>query len=227
MQWTRVATLLVGALVLSACGQPESASRNVVLSPQDGLTLATQGPDTTGATDRVNVMLPLYHVQGVNVIVPSSLRSSEANVYYPLADIVWRGDPLGNRHEQVRQIFREAAATATFSMTRGRAAVVEISVTRFHAVTDKTRYSVGGTHSMHFMLTVRDAQTGAVIDGPRPIVADVKAAGGVRAIAEDAAGRTQRVVVTERLVQVLRTELSGPVVAQVSRADTAPTTITN
>ncbi len=227
MQSIRIVTVLTGALLLTACGQPESVSRSVVLAPENGFTLATQGDDVAGATETATVMLPLYDVQGVNVIVPSNLRSSEADVYYPLADIVWRGEPLGNRHDQVRQIFREATATATGSMTRGRAAVVEVQVTRFHCVTDKTRFSVGGTHSLHFILTVRDAQTGEVIDGPRAVVADVKAVGGVRALAEDAAGRTQRVVVLERLVQVLRSELSGPVQAQVSRADVAPATIAN
>ncbi len=227
MKSIRISILLMSALALSACGQPESASRGVILAPEDGFTLATRGPDVTAATETTTDIQPLYHVQDVNVIVPSSLLSSEANVFYPLADIVWRGEPLGNRHEQVRKIFKEAAATATSSMTRGRAAIVEVSVTRFHCVTEKTRYSVGGTHSMHFTLTVRDAQSGEVIDGPRPVVADVKAVGGVRAAAEDAAGRTQLVVVTERLVQVLRRELSGPVQAQVSRVDTAPSTIAN
>lgn len=49
-----------------------------------------------------------------------------------------------------------------------------------------------------------------MIDGPRKVVADVKAAGGYKAIAEDDAGRTQRVVVVERLAQVIARELSAP-----------------
>ena len=57
--------------------------------------------------------------------------------------------------------------------------------------------------------------------------AGVKAAGGARAIAEDQAGRTQRVVVVERLTEVIRRELSAPMVAvpegmQVSRFDGSP-----
>jgi hypothetical protein len=226
MHMIRSFVALTSAVFLLACGQPESASRGV-LAQESGFTLATRGPDVAGAT----VMAPLYAVQGVNVIVPPELRASEANAYYPLADIVWRGEPVGNRHQQVRQIFDEALGSATAGMTNGRAAIVDVTVTRFHCLTEKTRYSVGGTHSMHFTLTVRDAVTGQVIDGPRPVVADVKAAGGSRALAEDAAGRTQRVVVMERLVYVLRRELSGPVAntarAVVSRADVAPATIAN
>jgi hypothetical protein len=224
MQMIRIIGVLTGALMLTACGQPESVSRNVA-AQQTGLTLATQGREVDGGS--VTAMAALYAVREVNVIVPSTLRSSEANVFYPFADIVWRGEPMGNRHDQVRQIVGEALGTATEGMTNGRAAVVDVTVTRFHCLTEKTRYSVGGTHSMQFTLTVRDAVTGEVIDGPRPIVADVKAAGGRRAMAEEAAGRTQRVVVMERLVHVLRRELSGPVQAVVARADTAPAAIAN
>ncbi len=224
MPLTRIVAVLTAALMLAACGQPESASRSIA-TQQDGLTLATQGPGALGA--RQDVRVPLYVVQSVNVIVPSSLRASEANVFYPLADIVWRGEPLGNRHEQVRQIFREALGTATDGVTTGRPAIVEVNVTRFHCLTEKTRYSVGGTHSMHFTLTVRDAVTGEVIDGPRPVVADVKASGGGRALAEEAAGRTQRVVVMERLVQVLRRELSVPVQTVAARADVTPAAVAN
>jgi hypothetical protein len=227
MQFNHIVGMLAGALMLSACGRPEIVTRSGGLVEDSGYTLATQGRDVALAADTATLMQPLYDVRDVSVIVPSDLRASEANVFYPLADIVWRGEPLGNRHDQVRQIFNEATNTATTPMTRGRPAVVEISVTRFHCVTEKTRYSVGGTHSMHFTLTVRDAQTGAVIDGPRPVVADTKAVGGSRALAEDAAGRTQRVVVLERLVTVLRRELSVPAQTQVTRADIAPATIAN
>ncbi len=224
MQLIRIVGLLAGAVLLTACGQPESVSRSVV-AQENGFTLATQGRDVAGVSETARV--PLYNVQDFNVIVPSTLRASEANVFYPLADIVWRGEPLGNRHEQVRQIVGEALGTATDGMNNGRAAIVDVTVTRFHCLTEKTRYSVGGTHSMQFTLTVRDAATGQVIDGPRLVIADVKAAGGGRALAEEAAGRTQRVVVMERLVQVLRRELSGPVQAVVARADTGPAVIAN
>jgi hypothetical protein len=224
MQMIRTITFLTGVALLAACGKPESASRNLAVA-DDNLTLATQGPGGTGRDE--TVLAPIYDVQAVTVIVPSELRASEANVFYPLADIVWRGEPLGNRHAQVRQIFVDAASAATGGMTRGRPAIVELNVTRFHSVTEKTRYSVGGVHSMKFTITVRDAQSGAVIDGPREVVADVKAVGGARALAEDAAGRTQRVVVMERLVYVLRRELSAPMQAAVARAETAPVVVAN
>jgi hypothetical protein len=216
---------ILGALaltaLLSACGQPEQPTRAVV-APPGGLTLATQGIDT-GTTYRTAA----YAVQDVLVTVPSDLRASEANVYYPLADIVWRGDALGNRHEQVRAIVGDAAAQATANMTTGPAAVVEITVKRFHSVTEKTRYSVGGVHSINYTLTVRDALSGEVLDGPREVVADAPAVGGVRALAEDEAGRTMKVVITELLVASFRAELSRPVSDAVARAMLDPATVAN
>jgi hypothetical protein len=73
-------------------------------------------------------------------------------------------------------------------------------------------------------LTLRDNATGQLLDGPREIVADIKASGGAAAIAEEQAGRTQRVVTVERLAQVIRQELSAPQRNEmiISRLQTAP-----
>jgi hypothetical protein len=221
MNAIRILGPLACAGLLAACGQPEQPTR-AVIAPQGGLTLATQGL-SNGPTVRTSA----YAVQDVRVTVPSSLRASEANVYYPLADIVWRGDAPGNRHEQVRAIVNDAADRATAGMTTGPAAVVDITLNRFHSVTEKTRYSVGGVHSINYTLTVRDAQTGEVLDGPRVVIADAPAVGGVRALAEDQAGRTMKVVITERLIASFQSELTREVPVQVSQAAADPAVIAN
>jgi hypothetical protein len=140
---------------------------------------------------------------------------------------VWRGDALGNRHEQVRTILRDAAEQATANMTTGPAAVVDITLNRFHSVTEKTRFSVGGVHSITYTLTVRDALSGEVLDGPREVTADARAVGGARALAEEAAGRTMKVVIMERLVASFREELSRPVDDAVAQAMLNPAEIAN
>lgn len=204
MALRRLAFVLPAAALLSACVAAEPASRGLVNPSAGPAAAASHGAGPL-------VLASQYDVVGLNINVPHSLRVSEANSFHPRADIVWHGDPFGDRYQQVAAIFRDAATAATGQMTQGRQVVVGIEVVRFHGVTDKTRYTVGGVHSMHFMLTVTDAQTGQVIDGPRLVVADVKAAGGNAALAEDRAGRTQRVVVTERLTAALRRELSAVV----------------
>lgn len=197
-----IKTLLTLGLVcgLAACAPPE-ASRS---GYRDGVSLATKSAPVTIPQKKVEIPL---NVTQVVVKVPTSLRVSEADSYYPIADVVWRGEPRGNRLVQVDRIFNEAAARGTAGLKSGLAVIAEVEVTRFHCLTERTRNSIGGVHSMRFKLTIREAATGRVLDGPRLVVADVKAAGGSKAIAEDYAGRTQRVVVVDRLAQVLNDEL--------------------
>lgn len=214
------------ALGLSACVSANPpASRNAAPTQQP-LSLSTSTQNAPVQPAGKVVMQAQYDVEEVRISVPRSLQVSEANTFKPRADIVWRGEPRGDRHAQVAKIFEDGMAQGTAMMVKGRAVVIDVEVTRFHALTEKTRYTVGGVHEMRFLLTVRDAASGAVLDGPREVIADVKAAGGAAAIAEDQAGRTQRVVIVERISQVIRRELSAPVTDPllISRLNTAPAT---
>ncbi|MFN3724494.1 MAG: DUF6778 family protein [Paracoccaceae bacterium] len=217
--------MLAIVMGLSACA---GGGPDVMRSDGSQMTLASQGrADAVGADVR-QVLAAQYDVEDIRISVPAKLTVSEANVFYPMADIVWRGEPAGNRHAQVMSMFKEAMDRGTYTMTSGRKVVVDIEVTRFHSVTEKTRYTVGGTHSMRFNLTVRDVQTGQVLDGPRLVAADTKAAGGTQAVAEEQMGRTQRVVVVERLASAIRSELSARVTDPmlISQALSKPSDVT-
>ena len=194
----RVLVLCATAFGISACGGVVSRS-------------GMEGQVSIAAKNGPTVMVPKYDVEQINVTVPSSLRVSEANVYYPLADIVWRGEVMGNRHQQVQAIITEGLTRGTAAMQSGRPVALDIEVLRFHSLTEKTRYTFGGVHSVKFRLSVRDLASGAVVDGPRVVIADVKGAGGAQAIAEEQMGRTMRVVITEHLAGVIARELSTPV----------------
>lgn len=200
----RIAAALTSAVLLSACVAPDAAQ----LVPT-GTTLSAS------VTEKAEAPAVRYRLAGLRVAIPDTLRVSEADRFYPIADIVWRGDPIGDRRAQIRSIFADSAAKAQAGPARGVPAVADIQITRFHALTEKARYTVGGVHSIKFILTLRDPKSNAVLDGPRPVVADVKASGGTRAVAEDAAGRTQRVVIVEDLARVLRRELGEPLPTQV------------
>lgn len=211
--------LFLGCVLgLSACATPEPATRGAYVDP----SAVSSGAEM--------VVTPDYNVVSIKIDVPKSLTVSEANSFFPLADIVWHGDPLGDRKAQVKAIYEEAFAAGTASLKGTEKVEVDATITRFHALTPKARYTTGGMHTLHFILTVRDAVTGQVLDGPRPVVADVKASGGMRAMEEEAAGITQKVVIEQRLAQVILAELTAPVpvstvqgVDQVSRQDFSPT----
>lgn len=207
----KIVTFLCLAVALSgltACSAPETATRQAP-SP-----VLVQDPSTGEKSELPVVLAAQYQVGAIEVIVPQTLSVSEANSYLPQADIVWRGDPLGNRYEQIKAIFETAFATGTAQMVKGPMVKIVAEVTSFHSLTEKARYSTGGNHNMRFNLTVIDMATGAILEETRPVIADVQAAGGTQALAEEAAGRSQKVVVTERLAQVIRYELSAPVALQ-------------
>jgi hypothetical protein len=224
--------VLCAALSLSACVSATAPASRAAM-PAGG-DLAAANSQSSGQIDSLVESRALtltsreqgvpFDVETIRINVSRSLSVSEANTFKPRADIVWRGEARGDRHAQVTAIFQEAMTQGTALVQVGRKADLEVDVTRFHALTEKTRYTFGGMHEMRFVLTLRDSATGQVLDGPREVVADIKASGGSAAIAEEQAGRTQRVVTVERLAQVIRQELSAPQRNEmiISRLQTAP-----
>ncbi|WP_172294115.1 DUF6778 family protein [Pseudoruegeria sp. HB172150] len=150
-----------------------------------------------------------FSVARIDVTVPDSLRESESNAYYPGTDIVWHGDPMGNRHEQVKAIFTDAMAKGVKPFDGARDVVLDIEVTRFHALTQKARYTVGGVHSIHFYLQVADAATGEVIVPKHFVKANLRAYGGSAAVAAEARGDTQKVRISRHLAGVIQDELAA------------------
>lgn len=149
-------------------------------------------------------------VNSITVRVPRSLKVSERNSYMPRGDIVWRGDPIGDRHAQVQQIF-ETALTRGAAQVNGPVKVdIDVQVTRFHALTEKARYTTGGVHAITFDLAVKDPATGQLLMPVRTVRADLEGFGGQQAILADARGETQKVRITQHLSEVIRQELSNP-----------------
>lgn len=203
MSWKLKTAALLMVSVVSACG---------------GIPQVTRG---TAFSDPVQAGVPMvqpdYNVQDLTIGFEPGLRVSEANSYYPIADIVWRGDSFGDRFEQISAIARGAMEPVTGGMKGANPVTVDVMFTRFHSLTEKTRYSVGGTHSIRFVLTVRDARSGVVVDGPRRVDASFPAFGGSAALAAEQRGETQKVRVSARLAEVIAQELSRPMPAVAAR----------
>ena len=193
----------LGFAALIAGGAPtDTASRN---APVANPAPAAQKLVDTNAYE---VVTPALNIRKVNVIVPETLVVSEANSYYPSGDIVWRGDPAGDRHAQVKSIFETAMARGTADMDDGEPVILDVQVFRFHALTEKTRYTIGGVHSIKFGVTLRDARTGALIGERRVVKADLRGFGGQQAIDAERQGQTQKVRITDHLATVIKTELA-------------------
>lgn len=184
------------ALGVAGCSGPEMASRNAPLAAPE-LEAAQQAV----ARD--------YRVQAFRFQSPDDLTVSEGNGYYPVADIVWRGDPMGNRVEQIAAIFETAVMGAGEGLDGATPVVVEVTLRRFHALTERTRYTIGGVHSIKFELTIRHFETREVLEGPRIVDASFPGLGGMAAIAADQRGETQKVRILRHLTNVFAAELGG------------------
>lgn len=193
MKTLRICAAMLIGLSLTACGSVETATRNTPLD----LPMAAAAPSQVT-------------VNRVQVNVPRSLRASEANRYFPSGDIVWRGDPRGDRHAQVQAIFEDAMTRGVTGLSGTKAVDLDIEVMRFHALTEKARYTVGGVHALTFQMTLRDPATGAALSEPRVIKANLKGFGGSEAIEAEARGETQKVRITRHLANVIRTEITNP-----------------
>lgn len=199
MKPMRILLALALGLSVSACAGIDTVSRNTPFDAQ---------PDMMAEHEAI---LRSIDVRSFKVTVPETLTVNEANLYYPVADIVWRGEAFGNRHEQVGEMLRESLQSAVRAHQPGKNPVtVELILGRFHSLSQKTRYSIGGVHSIRFDLVVRDAATGIMIGAPRTVTADLRGYGGNTALEAERHGLTQRVRITRHLANVLAGELAEP-----------------
>jgi hypothetical protein len=191
MMKTRILYALLGlaALIVAGCTPTTDVSRN--------LALTDIGP--VADVPRQN-----WEFAELIIDVPQSLTVSEANAYKPRADIVWREDPMGDRHAQVAAVMRGGLEPALSSMRGDVPVQIVLEVTRFHAQTERVRYTFGGEHEIEFVYLVRHAETGAILAGPEAVDLTFRAYGGQQALEAEQQGITQRVRITERLVGWVR-----------------------
>ncbi|MEQ6247867.1 DUF6778 family protein [Sulfitobacter sp. HNIBRBA3233] len=208
MKSIKLAAALGLGIALSACGASDVVTRDAPLS--GATTIAPVAFAATPPADAAQQIAQRINVAQININVPRRLRVSEANIYYPLSDIVWRGDVMGDRYSQITAIFEDAFASGTAKFDGPVPVIVEAEIERFHSLTEKARYTTGGVHNIIFKLQLRDARTGALLSAPRRIEASLKGFGGSMAIAADARGETQKVRITQHLAGVIAQELVRP-----------------
>ncbi|MBY6200758.1 hypothetical protein KUV65_05245 [Maritalea mobilis] len=187
------AVTLGAAMILSGC----------VTTPAVNVSSRNAGLDLGPVID---VSTQNWDFARLVVLVPESLEGSEANTIKPRADIVWREDPVGDRHAQVQAVLQAALEPALAPMQGATPVTVQIEVTRFHALTERARYTIGGEHEIEFTVTVAHAETGQILSGPREVDLTFRAYGGQQAVDAEAQGITQRVRITQRLQQWVHTE---------------------
>lgn len=199
----RNAMMLAAVAALAACsGGTGLVSRNA----QADAALLTAYEGESHAAVPLN---PSYRVVEVKVEVPASLTTSEDNGIKPRSDILWHEDPLGDRHGQVDAIMTAALEEGVRGLSGERAVVLEATMTRFHALTKRTRYSIGGEHEVWMYIAIRDAKTGELLE-PARLVGFDESISPEEALANEARGINQRIEITGLVKDMIRYELTRP-----------------
>jgi hypothetical protein len=116
---------------------------------------------------------------------------------------------MGNRPQQIDEIFQTSIRAAAQDMNGSIPVVVDIELLRFHSLTERTRFSVGGVNSIKFNMTIRNAETDEVLEQSRTLNGDFAALGGRAAMAADNQGQGWKVRITAHLTNLFSRELTG------------------
>lgn len=152
-----------------------------------------------------------WRVASVEVAVPETLTTSEENSYVPDFDIVWHGEPAGDRRAQAAAIVTEGiqkGAAGLHGKTRVR---IVATLGQFHAITPKVRESLqnSGVHNIQYTVQVFDARSGKALTQPQNIKAEFPALVGKAGDEADARGLTQRVQIVNQIAAVTRNWLGS------------------
>lgn len=146
-----------------------------------------------------------WRVADIRVDVPTTLSVSEALVLVPKADIVWREDPVGDRYEQVSRIVAAGMKEGCKKLNGRRAVRIEITVSRFHAMTleaEALNYDVG-VHNIDFTVRVVDAKSRTVLVPQTFIRAEFPAMTGVTMTQARLRGESQKTQIEAHLARVI------------------------
>lgn len=145
-----------------------------------------------------------WRVAAVEVTVPRTLSVSEAEVFVPRADIVWREDPAGDRYAQVAALMHEAVTRGAAGLKGARPVRLEVTLTRFHAMTflAETR-APAGVHDVEFDIVARDARTGEVLAGPEHVEASFPAMTGAAMARARLEGQSQKSQISDHVARTI------------------------
>jgi hypothetical protein len=144
-----------------------------------------------------------WRVVDVLAVANDSRTVSEANILVPDADIVWHGEPAGDRREQVAAIVAEGVRDAAAPLDGSRPVEIHIAVDRFHGVTPVAiNRSPGGVHDITFRAAVVDRQTREVLVEPVRIDAALIAYTQRMAVMSRLDGVTERQRIVDHVADV-------------------------
>lgn len=185
-----------------------SLTRRSALVGLSALLLSACVGGSTFKTDYTPVPAELaksWRLAEVRVSVPQSLTVSEAKTLLPNADIVWREDPMGDRRAQVGTIIQTAVMRGAQGLRGSRPVILDVTVTRFHALTFEAELSNSdwGVHNIDLTVQVLDASTGAVLLPTTAIRAETPAFSGAKMKELRRQGQTQKSIISNHVARTI------------------------
>ena len=121
------------------------------------------------------------------------------------SNFLWAGSGEGNRKRQVVEIFREAAAiVGREAFTGARPVGLDVEVTYFHGMPEWARYICCGMENIRADLTLTDTGTGEVLARGEDVFLGRVGLGGVPKAVAELAGRSERELVRDAIVNGIR-----------------------
>lgn len=179
------------ALMLSAC-----------IAPRVSDTDFTQGVGQPA--DQVSA----WALGDVRAEVSSDLTvtQSPSTRYPPITELVWYGDPPGDRRAQVEALMADAVrAGAADALVGSQPVTIALNIKEFHAMTPRARSSELqlGVHEIRFDVSVID-NSGTVLASENDVRADLQAFSGASAVEAEQLGQGQKIRIQSRVAQVIR-----------------------
>lgn len=144
-----------------------------------------------------------WRVSDVIVTVPAAASTTEMNTFAPSADIVWHGEPVGDRKAQVARLMEEGILRGTQGLRGPRAITITAVVDRFHGVTPRAvMRAPTAVHSISYTIQVFDSNTGEQVTKIIPVRADIEALVGPAAITAAMQGQDQRARIVNHIAAV-------------------------
>ena len=166
------AMIFIALLVLSGCGGQWAVEYNQPIDP----AISNQ-----------------WRVVSLDVVVPDTLTVSTVDSLAPEADIVWWGEPEGDRRAQVAAIIETGVAQGSRAL-RGPVPVHFLVVLeQFHATSPRAqRIAPSAVHNISYTVRVFDNRNGQEVTPAVHVDADLEAYVGAQLVAAQAQGGTER-----------------------------------
>ncbi|MEO1537716.1 MAG: DUF6778 family protein [Pseudomonadota bacterium] len=144
-----------------------------------------------------------WTLHGVNFTVPEDLTVSNDNTLAPSAEIVWHGEPLGDRKAQVARIMEDGIRQGGSVLPGTQHVTIVSRLKHFHAVTPAAvARSPAAVHNIAYRIQVFDSRTAEPLTEAQNIQADLEAFVGQSAVVAELQGQGQRFRIVNHVARV-------------------------